>query len=154
MNIRKARETDRTQVIEMSGALYRSGAALHPIPDAQISRTFDVVMGGSPFAALYIAEQDGQTAGYALLAYTYSNEAGGLVVWIEELYIKPQYRGGGFGSQMLSFIEREHAGRAARIRLEVDSSNEGAKRLYIAAGFGTLPYEQMVRDFEEATVNV
>ena len=27
--------------------------------------------------------------GFALLALTYSNEAGGIVVWLEEIYVKP-----------------------------------------------------------------
>jgi GNAT superfamily N-acetyltransferase len=146
MNIRKAVEDDRAQVIGMSGALYRSGAALHPIGDAQISRTFDEVMGGSPFVSLYIAELDGRTAGYVLLAHTYSNEAGGPVVWIEEIYVKPELRGGGLGMRLLRFVEQEYAGRAARIRLEVDRANAGAKRLYAGSGYSELPYDQMVRD--------
>jgi len=146
MDIRKAAEKDRRQVIEMSGALYRSGATLHPITDAQISRTFDEVIGGSPFASLYIAEQEGETAGYALLAHTYSNEAGGPVVWIEEIYIKPAFQGRGLGTQLLRFIEREYDGRAMRFRLETDHANAGAKRLYERLGYIALAYDQLVKD--------
>lgn len=146
MQVRRAAEEDRQQVIEMSGALYRSGAALHAIPDAQISRTFDVAMDGSPYASIYIAEYERQTVGYLLLAHTYSNEAGGPVVWIEEIYVRPSFQGSGLGTQLLRFVEQEYAGIAVRIRLEVDHSNTNAKRLYERAGYSELPYYQMVKD--------
>ena len=36
-------------------------------------------------------------AGYALLAKTFSQEAGGLVVWLDEMYVRPAYRSKGLG---------------------------------------------------------
>lgn len=48
---------------------------------------------GQPYAEAYLFEQDGQIAGYGTLAKTFSTEAGGLVIWLEEVYIRQEFRG-------------------------------------------------------------
>ena len=35
---------------------------------------------------------EGEIVGYLLTAKTYSREAGGLVLWLEEMYMRPAYR--------------------------------------------------------------
>lgn len=53
-----------------------------------LSGPADALDQKSPYVAAYIAEHQGAPAGYGLVSLTYSNEAGGLVVWLEELYIR------------------------------------------------------------------
>ena len=77
-------------------------------------RTFDVLMAGSPYAEGYIIEQDGKTAGYALLAKSFSQEAGGIVIWIEEIYILPEFQSRGLGTAFFRYLEERgaHGGKA------------------------------------------
>ena len=82
--------------------------------------------------------------GFALLALTYSNEAGGIVVWLEEIYVKPEHRCKGITGEFFKFIEKEYAD-AARIRLETEPDNERAVRLYERNGFTKLGYSQMYK---------
>lgn len=97
-------------------------------------------------SAAFIAEHQEKPAGYGLVSLTYSNEVGGLVVWLEELYIREQARGFGLGTEMIAFIENRYAGRVARFRLEVEERNQGAVRLYERLGYVSLPYSQMTKD--------
>ena len=99
---------------------------------------------GNPCVRLYLIENGGQTAGYALLALTFSNEAGGDVVWLDEIYIRPEFQGKGLGNEFFDFLEKEFAS-AARFRLEVESDNEGAVRLYKRRGFRPLEYVQFIK---------
>ena len=69
------------------------------------------------------------------------------MIWVEELYVRPQYQGRGLGGAFFRFLEETYAGQAARIRLEVEPDNDGARRLYGRVGFEELPYMQMCRDF-------
>ena len=88
---------------------------------------------------------DEKYAGYAVTAKTFSAEAGGRVVWYEELYIRSEFRQRGLGSEFFNYAEKLYADYA-RIRLEVEADNSGAIRLYKRLGFTELPYMQMVKD--------
>lgn len=138
--------SDRADYCRLAHEFYRSDAVDHTIPDDFISRTADAVLAGTPYAAIYMLEQDGQLAGYALLALTWSQEAGGLAVWIEELYVLPQFRGQGLGSAFFRELEGLYPS-AARFRLEIEPDNLRARALYAKMGFEELNYGQMIHDF-------
>ncbi len=123
-----------------------SPAVLHPVPDEYFIRTADAMEEQSPYVAVFIAEYQGEPAGYGLVSLTYSNEAGGLVVWLEELYIREQARGLGLGTELIAYIENRYGNRAARFRLEVEESNRAAVRLYERMGYTPLPYSQMIKE--------
>lgn len=80
------------------------------------------------------------------MSLTYSNEAGGLVVWLEELYIRDFARGFGLGTELIGYIENQYRDRAVRFRLEVEEENHAAVRLYRRKGYTSLPYAQMVKE--------
>ena len=113
--IRRYEASDRRTVTEMLDEFYHSPAVLHPIPRAHFEKTLNEAEAGNPCVRLYLIENGGQTAGYALLALTFSNEAGGDVVWLDEIYIRPEFQGKGLGNEFFDFLEKEFAS-AARFR--------------------------------------
>ena len=141
MNIRKITPADRELYLQLLWEFYHSEAVLHPVPADHMERSFDELMRSEDYLQCCILEQDGETAGYALLAKTWSVEAGGVVVWLEELYIRTAFRGQGTGSAFLEYMKREIP--AARYRLEVEPDNHQAKALYGRHGFEIFPYQQM-----------
>ena len=144
--IRKINEQDKDKYISMSKEFYHSEAVLSSIPDNNIHKTFDTLISKSPYVDGNIFECDGEVAGYALLSLSYSNEAGGLVLWIEEVYILPLYQGNGFGEELMTFIENEYKNKVTRIRLEVEKLNKKARKLYRKIGFTDLDYLQMYKE--------
>ncbi|HIW74861.1 MAG TPA: GNAT family N-acetyltransferase [Firmicutes bacterium] len=140
---------DRDTLVCLMREFYHSPAVLHPVPDAHFQKTADLILAGTPYADAYLFEEDGQTAGYALTAKTYSNEAGGLVLWLEEVYIRPAFQGRGIGGRFLRYLAEEYPEPIARLRLEVEEANEGAARLYRRAGYRDFPYRQMIWDGSE-----
>ena len=148
--IRDFQAADRDTLIQMMKEFYASPAVLHPVPDVYFSRTVDAILENSPYVAAFIVEQDGGPAGYGLVSLTYSNEAGGLVVWLEELYIRDTARGLGLGSALIDAIETRYRDKAARLRLEVEEDNDGAVRLYSRLGYSPLPYSQMIKEPSDA----
>ena len=73
------------------------------------------------------------------------NEAGGLTVWLEELYFMENARGKGYGSEVFAWLEQEYA-HAKRFRLEATYSNKRAIALYERLGYEELHYFQMIKD--------
>lgn len=145
--IRKIEKKDEKDYIAMAEEFYSSSAVLHPIPTDYFSRTFSELMTSDRYAEGYILEKGGETAGYALLAKTFSQEAGGLVIWAEELFIKPEYRSHGLGTEFFKFLEENRSDDVKRIRLEVELENEGAVKLYKRLGYDFLEYNQMIKEF-------
>ena len=84
---------------------------------------------------------EGRAAG----VWCYSAEVGGRCVFLEEIYLRPEFRGRGLGIEILTWIEKQYP-TARRFRLEVNQINQGAVRLYEKAGYEYLRYEQMVID--------
>lgn len=144
--IRKLRKEDKDLYISMVKDFYDSEAVLDNIPMENILNTYNEIVSSSPYVKAYLIEEEEETAGYGLISLTYSNEAGGLVVWIEELYIIEKFRGLGLGSKFLNFIETKFSGEAKRFRLEISKTNKSAQRLYLREGYRPLEYLQMVND--------
>ena len=141
--IRPVQEQDRAVFLSLCRRFYNSPAVLHPIPEAYHARSFEELMRDGPYLRGYLLLQRDTAAGYALLSLSYSAEAGGMVVWIEELYLEPAYQGLGAAHCFFQWLEKNIP--AARYRLEVEADNLRAKKLYGTLGFRKLGYEQMIK---------
>ena len=94
----------------------------------------------------YVFEEAGIIQGYAMIARSFSTELGKPCVWLEDLYIKSEYRSLGLGKDFFEFVERLYPD--AIFRLEVDTGNERAIRLYEKCGYETVPYLEMRKSAE------
>ncbi len=145
--IRKIGKKDREDFIRLSEMFYKSEAVLHDIPTENHDRLFRELMASDEYAEGYIFEEAGKAVGYGLLAKTYSRESGGKVIWIEEVFVLPEYRSRGFGREF--FAKTEDHARACgcvRIRLELEPCNERARSLYARMGYRPLDYSQMYKE--------
>ena len=144
--IRKLEPADRDTFIRLSELFYASPAVLHPLPRAFHEEAFDEIMRSRDYADGCLLEVGGEAVGFGLVAKTYSREAGGKVLWLEELFVLPAYRSCGLGRDFFAAAEqyaRENG--FARIRLEVEEENVRARSLYERLGYEDLEYRQMVK---------
>lgn len=125
-------------------AFYHTDAVNAPVPTENYRVTFDEMLRSDTYAKGYIFEYEGIPCGYALLSKTFSQEAGGITILVEELYIEPAYRGKGLATEFFNWLKAQP--NIMRLRLEVEDNNKGAMRLYERMGFELLPYLQMVID--------
>ncbi len=142
--IRKLNKDDKELYFELVDEFYHSPAVIHAVDNMNYSRTFEELMRSDVYTECFIIEYDGNVAGFALISKTFSQEAGGLVVWIEEVYIRDSYRSKGLGSEFFEYIEKNRP--AARYRLEIEPDNIRARTLYERLGYKKLDYSQMVKD--------
>lgn len=140
--IRRVSPQDRKEFLAMVEEFYNSPAVLHDIDHDYYTRAFNELMRSDVYLDCYFFELEGKIAGYALLTKTFSQEGGGLVIWIDELYVRPEYRGHGIGSRFFDWMHSNIP--AARYRLEIEPDNERAQALYRRMGYKPLPYLQMV----------
>jgi len=73
------------------------------------------LFGPHPFAEVLIGEYGGLAVSFALFFYNFSTFIGKPGIYLEDLYVKPEYRRLGFGRKMLAHIARlakdRHCGR-------------------------------------------
>lgn len=144
MQIRQMKEEDRQSVIEMMRVFYASEAVSTNGSFEIFTADFDACISASPYLTGYIFDEGGVSVGYAMTAHSFSTEFGKPCVWIEDIYIKEEYRHLGFGRAFFEFIESLHPDKV--LRLEVEHENENALRLYKKRGFTFLNYGEMIKN--------
>lgn len=144
--IREMTPDDREYYLKFTDDFHHSDAVLAPIDTACYERTFKNVISNSPYVKGFVFEKDGTVAGHSIIAFSFSTEVGGECLWIEEIYILPDFRGRGIGHEFFSYLSENYRDKMRRFRLEVEEENEGAVRLYKSLGFKWLDYKQMVLD--------
>ena len=85
---------------------------------------------------VWLLEVAGAAIGYLIMVNGFIVEFGGHQAFIDELYIRPDFRGHGLGRKTLAFAEEtcRQAGITI-IRLEVDGANGRLIKLYEEFGF-------------------
>ena len=103
-------------------------------PPFRFGRRFMRRLADSSQTITWIAEEDGQMAGFAIADYGRGSE--GIVAYIQTIEVLPEMRGRGTGAELLSRIDNSARDKGARaIWLHVDSQNSSAIRLYESRGY-------------------
>lgn len=142
--IRDMTEADKAEVLNMMRVFYASPAVLSNGSEEIFHNDIENCVGECPFVEGYIFQDNQEIQGYAMVAKSFSTEFGKLCIWIEDLYIKDEYRGQGIGSEFLEYIDRKYPDRI--MRLEVEEENEKAIAVYKKCGYEQLPYMEMKRE--------
>lgn len=142
--IRYMEERDRQQILEMMRIFYASEAVFTNGSEDIFNTDIDHCINEDPYIEGYVFENDNNIQGYAMLAKSFSTEFGKPCIWIEDIYIKNEYRGLGIGRCFFDFIEHKYPDFL--FRLEVESENERAVNLYKKCGYDILPYMEMKKE--------
>lgn len=134
-------EGDRLSVIKMMKTFYSSPAVLTNGSDDIFEADFNGCIGSSPYIEGFVFESGTDIQGYGMIAKSFSTEFGKPCIWIEDLYIKEEYRGLGIGTLFLSYVEKLYPDSV--FRLEVEEENERAVGVYKKCGYEVIPYMEM-----------
>ncbi len=145
INIRELTSDDKDEVLAMMREFYDSPAVIHKSSDRILEKDFDDCLSDMPYIRGFMLEFNGEPSGYAMTSLGYSTEYGGICVWLEDLYIKPEYRRFGIGTELLRFIEKEFP-QAVRFKLEIEEENEAAFSCYFSKGYRPSRYGIMTKE--------
>ena len=149
-SIRKASENDVSQVIELvrEFAEYEKLSDYCEITDEKL---FDALFGKRKIAQCLVCF-DGETLiAYAVFYPSFASFRGQRGIYLEDIYLKPEYRGRGIGKAMLKEISRRGAQfGAVRIDFQVLNWNESAIKFYEKLGAEMNTDERHFRFADEA----
>jgi GNAT superfamily N-acetyltransferase len=135
LTLRLATEQDLDAVC----ALLSAQMSEHDVGIEQASLEFAVrgVFADSRRGAIVIAlSGQEEVIGVACLCFIWTLEHGGASAWLDELYVRPEHRDRGVGSQLLAHaIEVARAAGCRALDLEVERDHARVVSLYARNGF-------------------
>ena len=141
--IRLMKEQDKNEVIEMMTVFYASEAVSTNGSREIFESDFNNCINSCPYLEGYVFEENNNICGYAMVAKSFSTEFGKPCIWIEDLYIKEEYRHKKLGSLFFDFLKENYKDTIQR--LEVDKHNVFAIKAYKKNNFEEVDYLQFVR---------
>ncbi len=142
--IRTIRKEDKKDYLKLADKFYHTEGVMHAVPLNYFESTFDKFLMDKTYGDIFVYEENKEIVGYVLIAKSFSQEAGGLVVWIEELFVEKEHEGKGIGTALFEYILSNFS--VARFRLEVEPENTRAVSLYKKFGFKFIEYQQMIKE--------
>ena len=98
--IRKAERSDVKTILE-----FIKGLAVYEKLENEVVATEELLcewLFDKKKANVLIAEEDGKPAGFALYFYNFSTFLGRAGIYLEDLFVLPEYRGKGFGKGLIT----------------------------------------------------
>lgn len=143
MDVRRAGPTDLDQLV----ALHTRFCAVdgHPFDDARARHGFGPLLVDDRHGVVWLTE-----AGYAVVTWGWSIEAGGAEAVLDEVFVDD--RGNGVGSALIEHVLADCRARGlARVFLETEAHNERVRALYARHGFRIDDSIWMTHDFVDLT---
>lgn len=143
LTIRRATREDAPLVLEFIRELaeYEKLAQEVTATGQQLRET---LFGKRAFAEVIIAFAEGKPAGFAVFLFTYSTFRAQPVLYLEDLFVKPELRGGGIGKALFQhLIELAHREGCGRLEWSVLEWNQAAIDFY--EGLGAKPRREWVK---------
>lgn len=130
LHIRPATPQDVPLILDLIRGLAEYEKLAHEVVATE-ALLHETLFGERPYAEVVIAEADSETVGFALFFHNYSTFLGRAGIYLEDLFIRPQFRGHGYGKSLLQYVgQLANARGCGRFEWSVLDWNEPAIRFY------------------------
>lgn len=137
--VRKATPADVQAIFHLILALAEYEKLSHTVTGTPESLQ-EHLFGTRPYAEAIVAEVEEKIVGFALFFYSYSTFLTLPGIYLEDLFVLPEYRGKGIGKKLLSYLARlAVSGGFGRLEWSVLDWNEPAIGFYQKIGADILP---------------
>ncbi|MFC1849303.1 GNAT family N-acetyltransferase [candidate division CSSED10-310 bacterium] len=136
---------DRAEIETMVLALYAEDSFGQPMTTQKIQQTIAVLSSQPDRGEILIFTVEQQVVGYAMLIFYWSNEYGGDIIFIDELYIKAAWRNRGIGKRFFEYVIACDRENRKAIQLEVTPLNQKGLDFFQKQGFHFLSNTSLIK---------
>ena len=142
MIVRKANETDSASIVEFQLAMAYETERL-VLPEPIVIKGVAAVFSDPEKGTYYVAELNEKVVGSLLTTYEWSDWRNGTVLWIQSVYVRPEFRKRSIFSRMYKHIQELVVSNSELrgIRLYADKSNTSAQGVYEHLGMTAEHYQ-------------
>lgn len=135
MLVRKAKSEDLNSIIKFQLAMARETENIDLDHDV-VQKGVTAVLEDPAKGNYYLAESDNKVIGSLLTTFEWSDWRNGTVLWIQSVYVVPEYRRKGVYSKLYEHVKQMVMNDQFMkgIRLYADATNEGAHKTYTKLG--------------------
>jgi GNAT superfamily N-acetyltransferase len=145
LKIRSAREQDIDVIFELIKGL----AEFENLSDRVTGNTELLrshLFGERPYAEVIVAELDERAIGFALFFYSYSTFLTQPGLYLEDVFVRPEYRRQGVGKALMTTVAKiAHDRGCGRLEWSVLDWNQNAIEFYQSLGATVLPEWRICR---------
>lgn len=138
--------------------LIKALAEYEKLSDAVTGNAVDLenhLFGDRPFAEAILAESEGQVMGWALFFHNYSTFLTQPGIYLEDLFVLPEFRGRGIGKSLIVYLAQLTVERGCgRLEWSVLDWNELAIGFYKGIGADVMPDWRICRLAGESLVSL
>lgn len=132
--IRRAKKSDIPNILMMIKELAEYEKLLHEVVTTE-EHLEKVIFGPQKFVEVLIAEFNGALAGQTIFFHNFSTFVGRPGLYIEDLYVRPEFRGKGIGKALLNEVIKLAKDRnCGRVEWVVLDWNQPAIEFYKSIG--------------------
>lgn len=135
MLVRIAKKTDVSAIVQFQMAMAEETENIK-LHQPRVEKGVEEVINDNTKGRYYVAEKKGEIIGSLLTTYEWSDWRNGTVLWIQSVFILPEFRRKGVYSKMYSHLKemvlQEESLKG--IRLYADKDNKAAQKTYKKLG--------------------
>ena len=140
---------DKKILVRFVKLLYQEDSEGNKITEEKINKTINRLLNNTEAGIILMIDYKHSTIGYAILINYWSNEYGGIIVHLDELYIDPGYQGKGFATKFINYLISSRYNNAVAFQLEVMPSNHMALKFYQKVGFQLDKNKHLIYEYKE-----
>lgn len=122
--------THYQEVFQMMTHLYIDSIQQQEMSEDKIKKTLNIIPTHPQLGKILLFSSSGEIVGYALLINYWSNEYGGNILYVDELFVKANYRSLGIGSTFFNYLEQHVDKHTVALCLETSPHNKKAQAFY------------------------
>src|SRR5215813_6457266 len=137
MNWRISQPNEDDLIVDMCLALNREDPGPRPVAVHQIRNTLMELRTNPLRGIIAVLDLEGRVEGYALLVAYWSNELGGEICNVDEIYVRPGWRRRGYGRALVEASPRLSAEQHRALAMLATAGRDGVTQSLLKAhGFG------------------
>ncbi|MEQ8170116.1 MAG: GNAT family N-acetyltransferase [Candidatus Eremiobacterota bacterium] len=126
---------DYSELKDMILGLYSEDPSSVSMEEEKILKTVKELIDHQDKGQIILFRINNETVGYGIIIFFWSNEYGGNIIYIDELFVKEEWRNKKIGTSFFNYLLENFGDKAVALKLEVTPRNVRARKYYENMGF-------------------